>query len=155
MRNVFCRPARIGLLVFAQLLFLAGCSGDEQVVFADGSHTQMSHWDDRYLVINYWAEWCAPCRHEIPEFNALHEARVANGIVMLGVNYDNLQGEKLTDVIERMDIQFPVLAEDPQERYGYERAQTLPMTVIINPAREVHDVLIGPQTQASVTAALN
>ncbi len=136
-------------------LGLPGCSLDEQIVFADGTHSQMSHWQGRWLVINYWAEWCAPCRHEIPEFNDLHRDRVANGLVMLGVNYDGLQGEKLREVIARMEINFPVLAQDPQQRYGYDRAQTLPMTVIINPDRQVHDVLIGPQTKASVLAALN
>ncbi len=140
--------------VFMVLVLLAGCSTDEQVLFADGTHTQASHWQGRWLVINYWAEWCGPCRHEIPEFNALHDERVANGLVMLGVNYDNLQGQKLLEVIERMDIQFPVLAADPQSRYGYERATTLPMTVIISPAGQVHQVLIGPQTRASVKAAL-
>ena len=123
--------------------------------FADGSKTQLSHWDGRRLVINYWAEWCALCRHEIPELNELHESRVANGLVVLGVNYDGLSQPKLGEVIERMDIQFPVLAQDPQQQYGYPRAEQLPMTVLLNPAREVHEVLMGPQTATSIKAALN
>ena len=135
------------------LLLLASCSADELVRFADGSHTQMSHWQGRWLVINYWAEWCAPCRHEIPEFNTLHKTRVANGFVVLGVNYDGLAGDKLTAVIQRMQIKFPVLVVDPQLSYGYERAQTLPMTVLINPDHEVHEILHGPQTLDSIMAA--
>jgi thiol-disulfide isomerase/thioredoxin len=137
------------------VLLAAGCSPSEQIFFADGSHTQLSHWQDRWLVINYWAEWCAPCRHEIPELNSLHSARVASGLVILGVNYDGLQQPKLGEVMQRMAIEFPVLKNDPQLKYGYERAQQLPMTVLINPQREVHDVLLGPQTAASILAALN
>lgn len=143
------------LFILLLVLVAAGCSTEEQIEFADGTRTQMSHWDDRWLVVNYWAEWCAPCRHEIPELNQLHADRVANGIVMLGVNYDGLMQPKLGEVMERMDIQFPVLSQDPQLRYGYERAEHLPMTVLINPAREVHRVLVGPQTGASILAALN
>ena len=142
-------------LVVIGLFVMASCSSERQIYFADGSNTQISHWDGRWLVINYWAEWCAPCRHEIPEFNQLHEDRVGNGLVVLGVNYDGIQGERLTQVIERMDIQFPVLVQDPQQVYGYERAQTLPMTVLINPDREVHRILIGPQNQDSIKAAQN
>ena len=143
-------------LVAVVLMVVAfGCSVDEQIQFADGSQTQLSHWDDRWLVINYWAEWCAPCRHEIPELNELHSNRLSNGMVVLGVNYDGLAQPKLGEVIERMDIRFPVLLQDPQQKYGYPRAEHLPMTVVINPAREVHDVLVGPQTAASIAAALN
>ena len=29
--------------------------------------------DGRWLVINYWAIWCAPCRDEIPELNRFAE----------------------------------------------------------------------------------
>ena len=145
--------------LFAITLFLttllSGCSTEEQIQLADGSRTQMSHWQDRWLVINYWAEWCAPCRHEIPELNDLHADRVGNGMVVLGVNYDGITPPKLNEVITRMDINFPVLLVDPQVKFGYPRAEQLPMTVIINPAREVHDVLMGPQTAASIAAALN
>ena len=134
---------------------LSACSLEEQIEFADGTRTQLSHWDDRWLVINYWAEWCAPCRHEIPELNQLHTNRVEHGLVVLGVNYDGLVQPKLGEVMARMEIDFPVLKQDPQLRYGYDRAEHLPMTVLINPAREVHEVLVGPQTASSIKAAMN
>ena len=72
-----------------------------------------------------------------------------------GVNYDNLPVPKIGEVIERMDIQFPVLMADPRVQYGYERPAQLPVTVLINPARQVHDTLVGPQTVDSILAALN
>ena len=140
------------LLVVLASVFVIGCSPGKQVDFADGSSTQSNHWDGRWLVINYWAEWCGPCRHEIPELNQLHEERVSHGLVVLGVNYDGLQGQSLTDVIGRMDIAFPTLVIDPQKEYGYDRAQVLPMTVIINPERQVHEILSGPQTAQSILA---
>lgn len=143
---------RMKILAVVCVLGLSACGG-EQIQLADGSTTQSSHWDDRWLVINYWAEWCAPCRHEIPELNELHEQRVSNALVVLGVNYDGLTEDKLTDVMQRMDIQFPVLAQDPQLKYGYDRAQVLPMTVIIDPDRQVHEILSGPQTAKSIMAA--
>ena len=104
--------------ILVVVVALSGCSPEEQIPLADGSNTQMSHWQDRWLVINYWAEWCGPCRHEIPELNALHRDRVANGMVVLGVNYDGIQPPKLNEVIERMQIDFPVLLVDPQQRFG-------------------------------------
>ena len=140
-------------IVFA-VVALTACSPERVIEFADGSRTQESHWDNRWLVINYWAEWCAPCRHEIPELNELHAKRAANGLVVLGVNYDGLMPPQLVEVAERMEIGFPVLLQDPRQQYGYERAQQLPVTVLIAPDRQVHDVLVGPQTANSILAAI-
>ena len=61
---------------------------------------------------------------------------------------------QLTNLIGELGIEFPTLVVDPQERYGYDRAETLPMTVVVDPARNVKDVLVGPQTKASVEAAV-
>ncbi len=145
---------KLKICLFAMVFTFTACSG-EQVHFVDGTQTQLAHWDDRWLVVNYWAEWCGPCREEIPELNELHHNRVNHGLVVLGVNWDGFSGEKLHGMIERMAIEFPVLVEDPYQKYGYERAQQLPTTVLINPQREVAAVLLGPQTIGSILAHID
>ncbi|MBT7334546.1 MAG: TlpA family protein disulfide reductase [Gammaproteobacteria bacterium] len=135
------------------LLLVCGCVAEEKVPLADGTAVPLSQWEGRWLVINYWAEWCGPCRDEIPELNELHAERAATGMVVLGVNYDGLVQPKLGEVIGRMDIKFPTLLKDPEPTYGYGRPEQLPVTVLINPAREVHRVLIGPQTASALLAA--
>ena len=134
-------------------LLLAGCSADTTAL-ADGSTANWSHWRDRPIVLNYWAEWCAPCRHEIPELNALHRQRTQTGAVVLGVNYDGIAGGRLAELVERMDIEFPVLVHDPMDRWGYARPDVLPTTVIVAPDGKVRKILVGPQTRESILAAL-
>ena len=134
-------------LWFGLLLAGLGACTPEQVQLADGSSTGWNHWDDRWLAINYWAEWCTPCREEIPELNELHHDRTATGIVVLGVNYDGLANPELAETMQRMDIQFPVLLDDPLDRFGYRRPDRLPITVMINPAGEVAEILEGAQTR--------
>ena len=112
----------------------------------------LAEWRGRWLLINYWAEWCAPCRDEIPELNALHHARPE--LTVLGVNYDGVQGDELKALIDRMGIEFPVLAEDPQPHWGYEMPSGLPMTVLIAPDGALHGRLLGPQTQETLLAAM-
>jgi thiol-disulfide isomerase/thioredoxin len=128
----------------------SGCEGDVALELADGRHARLEHWEGRFLVINYWAEWCAPCREEIPELNTLHAKRVATGAVVLGVNYDGLTGPALAEVAQRMKIGFPVLVEDPRTRFGYDMPQILPTTLIIGPDRTLRATLVGPQTEATI-----
>jgi thiol-disulfide isomerase/thioredoxin len=103
-----------------------------------------------WLFINYWATWCKPCRREVPELNALHERP---GYTVLGVNYDGTLGEALADEERDLAITFPTLTSDPARRYQVERPQVLPTTLVITPAGELAQVLVGPQTEDSLLAA--
>ncbi len=146
------------LKVAALAVFLAaaaaGCDGGETVELADGSRASFDHWDGRWLVINYWAEWCAPCRKEIPELNLLHAERTSTGAVVLGVNYDGVRGEKLAALVEEMGIEFPVLVDDPRLRWGAELPAVLPSTLIIDPSGALAGVLVGPQHYEDLLQAI-
>lgn len=54
-------------------------------LFDGATFTLSSHLaeDGRPVVLNFWASWCLPCRHEMPAFDAVAHERP--GIFMLGV----------------------------------------------------------------------
>ena len=103
------------------------------------------------MLINYWADWCGPCRDEVPELNYLNTAE--EGFTVLGVNYDYLEGAELQASIDTLGISFPTLLDDPQLLLGYEEATVLPMTVLIAPDGALHRILVGPQTAQTLLAA--
>jgi len=137
------------MMVVLSLIALAGCGG-EQLPLTDGTHTRIDDWRGRWVVINYWAEWCAPCREEIPELNRLYAEAGAAGPLVIGVNYDNLQPADLEPLITRMQIGFPVLRDDPMQRFGYDRPEILPTTILLKPDLSVGKVLRGPQSAESI-----
>jgi thiol-disulfide isomerase/thioredoxin len=51
-------------------LMLGGC-GNDYGIDQDGHKVAAGRLDKQWLVLNYWAEWCGPCRTEIPQLNAL------------------------------------------------------------------------------------
>ncbi len=106
------------------------------------------HW----MIINYWATWCAPCREEIPELNRL--AFSSSELDVYAVNFDEVQGDALLAEAAELDIQFTLLATDPGPRLGLVRPTMLPTTLILNPAGEEITRLIGPQTEASLRKEL-
>lgn len=148
------------LLVLAlSTLALAGCApgaSETQSVgpvasFHDGSTRAWSSFDGDYLLVNYWAEWCKPCRKEIPELNELdHE----EGISVVGVNFDGIRGDELLDLMARLNVEFPVALEDPREVWGVDPIEVLPTTIVVDPAGQAKQVLIGPQTAATLRAAM-
>ncbi len=122
--------------------------------FSGGGGLNLEQVRGSWLIVNYWAEWCAPCREEIPELNELYAERAALNLDILGVNYDGLRDPELAEVIVRMGIAFPVLTEDPRNYWGAEMPQVLPVTLVIGPDGKLVANLVGPQTRASLLAVL-
>ena len=129
----------------------AGCSQAQGVALADGTTLDLDA-QSGWLVVNYWAEWCGPCRHEIPELNRLHADKA--DVLVVGVNYDGLTDTKLSAVVDRMGIEFPVVVEDPRARWQQDLPTVLPSTYLVSPAGELAEVLVGPQSMASIVGRI-
>ncbi|KPX00046.1 MULTISPECIES: TlpA disulfide reductase family protein [Pseudomonas syringae group] len=134
-------------------LLLSGCGvdlGTDQNGQKVASERIKGHW----LVVNYWAEWCGPCRTEVPEFNALSEQLKDKKVTVLGVNFDNLQGDELKSAANALGIKFTVLAQDPAEQYSLPPSEALPVTYIIDDKGKMREQLLGEQSAATVIQKL-
>lgn len=143
----------IGGATLLAALLLGGCGADygpDQ----NGKPVAAHQLDDRWLVVNYWAEWCGPCRTEIPQLNSLAEQLKDQGVAVVGVNFDNLQGADLKQAAETLGIHFTVLATDPASRFDLPQSEGLPVTYIIDNHGKVREQLMGEQTAAGVQARL-
>jgi thiol-disulfide isomerase/thioredoxin len=134
-------------------LILAGC-GEDVGVDQSGRKVTAESLEGQWLVINYWAEWCAPCRTEIPELNALARQFKEHSVTVLGVNFDGLQGAELHKASEALGIEFTVLEQDPAARYELPRSEALPVTYIVDGQGRVRERLLGEQTAAGLAARL-
>jgi len=73
--------------------------------------------------------------------------------MVFGVNYDHVDNTKLNQIIQKMGIHFPVLKQDPGQKFGIMNVEGLPMTVVINPKGEKINILMGEQTIETLTRA--
>lgn len=138
-------------LAVSVCLALAACSEDWGVD-QHGEPVTAAQLDGQWLVINYWAEWCGPCRTEIPELNELDRAH--DDITVLGVNFDGLQGKELASAAADLGIDFRVLSLDPAERLGLSRSAVLPVTYLVDGKGQVRQQLVGEQTAEALQAQL-
>lgn len=138
-------------MVLTGLLLLTGC-GQEQWLDHQGKVFSRADMEGQWVVVNYWAEWCAPCLKELPEFNRLNRDHA--DVTVLGVNYDGISGEPLLELTEKMNVQFSVMGEDFVESMELERPEVLPTTYIFNPDGELTQRLPGPQTEQALLELL-
>jgi len=131
-------------LAFA-ILLLTACSRNDDV---------LAPYAGRWLVINYWAQWCKPCREEIVELNQFAKAQLQTTQVV-GINFDGVIGEQLDLQAKQLGIEFNLLKVDPARLGRWPQPQVLPTTLIVDPEGILRKTLVGPQTRASLEAALN
>jgi thiol-disulfide isomerase/thioredoxin len=87
------RLAVAALLLSAAFAAAAQYETEEPVDFTlqqlGGGPVSLSDYRGEWVVVNYWATWCAPCRKEMPELSALHDER--RDVTVLGLAYEDVE----------------------------------------------------------------
>lgn len=142
------------LAVLLCILILSQCSREPALHDSNGRQIASQDWHGKWLILNYWAEWCEGCRLEIPQLNTFYRQNHDSSVVMYGVDFDGLSGKALQQAVKKMGFAFPVLADNPAQRWSLRVPGVLPVTFIISPDGHIRQMLAGPQTMASLNKAL-
>jgi len=115
-----------------------------------GAEAEEANW----RIVNYWSEWCAPCRIEIPMFNELSEQLSSSNVRIVGVNFDEDPREVTLDIADELGIEFPTLTLEQAEELDLRPPDIMPTTYILSPTNEVAAKLIGMQSKADILGQL-
>ncbi len=98
----------------------------------DGKPVRLSSYRNRWVVVNFWATWCAPCLREIPELSWVHE-KYNTKVVVIGVNYETISRIKLKRFMQKHNIDYPVVQISDQPLSPFEPLIGLPSTFFVDP----------------------
>ncbi|HEY2677803.1 MAG TPA: TlpA disulfide reductase family protein [Steroidobacteraceae bacterium] len=105
----------------------------------------VSVWRGRSLVINFWATWCAPCRHEVPLLKALATEWAGRGLTVVGIAVD--YKDKVQQFADQFKIDYPLLigeqdALDVAAKFGMP-SPAFPFTVFTDRRGRVVALFVG------------
>ncbi|WP_048331370.1 TlpA family protein disulfide reductase [Bizionia psychrotolerans] len=91
--------------------------------------TDIPNMEGKFVLIDFWATWCGPCKKAIPEMNKFHE-EFKDDLVVIGLS-DESKAKVLKQVNPKMDYYSAI---DTQKRLNTSyKVQGIPHCVIINP----------------------
>ena len=143
--------------LFVLLLLALVCTGsaaggvDFSLPDIQGKQHRLSDYRGKWVLVNYWATWCPPCRKELPELEMFH-SQSDGKVVVLGVNMEAIDHEQLATFVEEQFLSYPILVAGPDpgpdQRLG--TITGLPTSYLVSPTGEVVARQVGPLTAEAI-----
>jgi cytochrome c biogenesis protein CcmG, thiol:disulfide interchange protein DsbE len=106
---------------------------DYSAVTLAGDSVSLADLRGEPVLLNVWATWCAPCRVEIPELQALHEAHHDQGLRVVGVTVDARAAERdVHQFIDEFGMTYDVWWDPDHTVLDRFRGSGVPLTVLID-----------------------
>lgn len=123
-----------------------------------GEKVSLADFKGQVVILNFWATWCPPCRHEMPEFNKMDaELKKSGEAVLLAVNLTDGRREtksKVAQFLESNKYDFRVLLDSEGEAADIFSIRGIPTTIVIDRDGVMREQIVGATTRDRVMSVV-
>src|SRR5262249_21645716 len=130
-------------------IVVGGSLGQVRGELSDGSTFKLDAERGHVVVLNFWASWCGPCRHEVPALRRLQR----EGARVVGLSIEDLPGATVAQNARSLGIDYPV-GPAPAGLVERLRVHMIPTTCVIDKAGLVSMVEAGEASYDELRAAV-
>ncbi len=152
--------AVVGLLVFG--LLSKGSSGigpgdvapAPQLQRLEGGGTgSLAQYRGRWVLVNFWASWCIPCRQESPTLSEFQKRHAGPHFTVLGIDTRDLSGDGKA-FVHSYGLDYPQLRDGDGEAAHEYGTSGVPENFLVDPKGVVRLHVVGPITSRELREAV-
>jgi cytochrome c biogenesis protein CcmG/thiol:disulfide interchange protein DsbE len=144
--------AAVGLLVYGlaskgNSRIAVGAQAPQTMVdrLEGGGEESLADYRGRWVMVNFWASWCVPCREEAKTLNELQRERGGAKFTVLGIDSNDL-GPDAKAFVKRYRVRYPQL-RDGDGDLAHEFGTTgVPESYLFDPQGKLKEAWIAPVT---------
>lgn len=127
-------------------------SADDKLL-SSTDEIDLSHFKGKTILVNLWATWCGPCRHEMPTLDKLQAQLGSDKFEVVTLNVDRKSSAGAEAFFSEIGIKNLSLYADPSTKAMRNlRARGLPMTMLLNTKGQEVGRIFGPAEWSSQEA---
>lgn len=137
-------------------------AGTSEFTTFEGAPLHLSDWEGKWVLVNFWATWCAPCRHEMPALSQLQADRGGEDFEVVTIATTRNPPQAMQNFFEEIGVDNLPLHRDQGSTLSREMSVLgLPVTVILNPEGQEVARLTGdaewnsPEARTAIEALMS
>jgi thiol-disulfide isomerase/thioredoxin len=119
----------------------------------DGKIINLHDLKGTWMLLNFWATWCAPCVRELPSIYELQKNTITNKFKVLLISIDKAGRQTYEPFLENLNLQALKSASDPRSKLMRSLKLTgVPTTLLLDPSGHIVGRLTGDANWSSRSA---
>lgn len=107
-----------------------------------GKKHNFSDYRGKWVIVNYWATYCPPCRVEVTDLNIFAEANKKNAVV-LGFDAGGDPISALKDFKQEYELNYTMAPAQDSTLLSFGIIDRLPMTFVVSPQGKITNLHVG------------
>ena len=123
----------------------------------DGKTVNSENWQQKVLIVNFWASWCPPCVEEMPTLDKISQEYASKNVLIVGIGIDS--PSNIREFLEKTPVSYPIViggleGSNLSKQMGNTQG-ALPYTVIINSKGKSIYTKLGKISEEELRKAIN